>query len=56
MRYRIVLEIDTDKDREWVNRLANHLMDKTVSIVSNPVYLATEVVKDNERNIIRGID
>lgn len=53
MRYRIVIEVDTDESREWINGLAVSLMNDTVTTRSNPVYLATEVVEDNKRKVIR---
>lgn len=57
MRYRITVEIDTDKSREWVNEvLARSVMDECVTRYSSPVYLATEVVTDEQRNILREDD
>lgn len=56
MRYRIVIEIDTSENRDWVNTLANHMLDEAVTKFSNPVYLATEVVTDKQRSILREVE
>ena len=49
MRYRIIVEIDTDKSRDWVNEVFARRVFECVSQYSNPVYLATEVVTDKQR-------
>lgn len=51
MRYRIVIEIDTDAERTSVNRLALEMRLMAVNSWSVPIYCATEVVNDKERNI-----
>ena len=51
MRYRIVLEVDTDEPRIVLNQLAQRLYDEAVTKYSNPVYLSTEKV-DNEPTIL----
>lgn len=56
MRYRIIIEIDTDKNREWVNKLAENMMDYSITSHSTPVYLATEMVTDKQRSILRETD
>ena len=45
MRYRIVIEIDTDASRKAVNGLATHMHNEAVTKWCNPVYVATEVVE-----------
>lgn len=52
MRYRIVLEIDTDEPRIVVNQLAQRLWDEAVTRYSNPVFLSTEKVEDT-REILK---
>jgi hypothetical protein len=51
MRYRIVLEIDTDEPRIVVNQLAQRLYNEAVTKYSNPVFLSTEKV-DNTVEIL----
>lgn len=52
MRYRIVIEIEADAKRTSVNSLANEMKDLAVQSWCNPVYVATEVVGDKQRNIL----
>lgn len=52
MRYRIVIEIDTELERATVNELAKLLANDVQKLNNlNLVYLATELVPDKERNI-----
>lgn len=44
-RYRIVIEVDTDEDRAFVNKLAEHMFDEAVTRKSTPAYLSTEQVE-----------
>lgn len=53
MRYRIVLEIDTRAKRVNVNVLAARIGDLAVTRWCNPVYLTTEVVKNEQREILK---
>lgn len=49
MRYKIVIEIDTESSRMAVNRLAMEMKDLAVTSWCNPVFLSTEIkakVKD----------
>lgn len=52
MRYRIVIEIDTQATRANVNRLADEMKDLAVTGWCNPVYVATEVVSPKARTIL----
>lgn len=51
MRYRIVIEVDTESNRMAVNHLAMNMKDLAVTSWSNPVYLSTEKV-DNAPHIL----
>lgn len=53
MRYRIVLEVDTNEKRDSINRLAQHLYDEAVTTWTTPVFLSTEVVENRSRTVIR---
>jgi hypothetical protein len=46
MRYRIVIELDTNQPRVVVNQLAQRLYDEAVTKYSNPVFLSTEKLED----------
>jgi hypothetical protein len=51
MRYRIIIEVDTDEtNRKIINNLALYLKDEAVTTWCNPVYVATEIV-DEHSNI-----
>jgi hypothetical protein len=52
MRYRIIIEIDTEAKREAINSLALTMQDCAVQKWCNPVYLSTEVVTDNAPTIL----
>ncbi len=44
MRYRIVLEIDSDEPRVVINQLAQSLCYEAVTEYSTPVFLSTEKI------------
>jgi len=50
MRYRIVIEIDVNVEtkRAIINRLANEMIDLSITSWSNPVFLSTEQVLATE--------
>ncbi len=48
MRYRIVIELDTDQPRVVVNQLAQRLYDEAVTKYTNPVFLSTEKLEDTK--------
>lgn len=52
MRYRIVIELDTDAKRVAVNNLACDMQDLCVTTWCNPVYVATEIVQNEQRAIL----
>lgn len=56
MRYRITIEIDTDSPRMAVNRLAMEMNETAITRWCNPVYVATEVVENEQRTILKEVD
>lgn len=52
MRYRIVIELETDEPRIVVNQLAERLYNEAVTKYSNPVFCSTEKV-DKDVEVIR---
>lgn len=58
IRYRIVIEVDAEASvmRRSINELAEEAMQVFVCKKTNPVYLATEIIGDKQRNIIREVD
>lgn len=55
MRYRIVIEVDTDQPRKQVNILSERISDLAVTTWSNPVYLSTEEVCEKNRTILKEV-
>lgn len=53
MRYRIIIEVDTNKTRIIINELAQRLYDEAVTRYSTPVYLATEIVTNTDMERIK---
>ncbi len=53
MRYRIIIEVDTEAKQSAVNNIALDMLSIAVTKWSNPVYCATEVVKNKERYILK---
>lgn len=51
MRYRIVLEIETDQGRDFLNKLAQHCFDETITKESNPVFLSTQLCATDEQRL-----
>ena len=47
MRYRIIIEVDTQEPRIVVNQLAQRFYDEAVTKYSTPVYLSTEKVESS---------
>lgn len=53
MRYRIVIEIETDARRVAVNNLACDMRDLAAQVWCKPVYASTEIIKDQETSLIK---
>jgi hypothetical protein len=45
MRYRIVIELDTQEPRQVVNKLAERIYDEAFTRYTTPVFLSTEIVE-----------
>lgn len=53
MRYRIVIEIDTDGNRMAINRLAMEMKDQAVTSWCNPVFLSTEMLTSDKQELYK---
>lgn len=51
MRYRIVIEIDTEGNRMAINRLAMSMKDLAVTSWSNPVFVSTEQLTPDKHEL-----
>ncbi len=56
MRYRIVIEVDTERKRGWLDELAKAMYDVAVTTKSNPVFLSTELIDNHGSTILIGKD